>query len=337
MKKITIITIALGLFFNIYSLSASSQQPSASRGKVSAITPNSIKSSASQSNIGYLPKDSQRFLKSLRPSDLPSSSISPKNDVVIERGRFGFLDDAMDSSQAGGVKGGDDFGAGSEVNPAKPVINIEVKVGSAGAKTTSDNMALARQSLASGHYEVAILYYRDAYKKEPSNLQALFGLATAYHKAGQEVKAKSLYLQLLKKDRRHEGAINNLLSIIAKESLDVALPELERLQKQSPDYPAIPAHIGIIMMKKGDYDSAFRHMQRAVMLEPDNAVYRYHLAVLLDMMSQAELAIDLYNRVLLDSRNGQPLPESPIVISQRIEFLRGKIAEYKKLSAENEE
>ena len=42
--------------------------------------------------IGYLPKD-QRFLKS-RPSDLPSSSISPKNDVVMNV--VGFLDDAMD-------------------------------------------------------------------------------------------------------------------------------------------------------------------------------------------------------------------------------------------------
>jgi len=332
MKKVIIITMLLGLFFNVYSLSASAQKSSATRGKVNVIIPNATKLGNSKDNIEYLREDSQRFLKSLRPSDLPSSSISPKNDVVIERGRFGFLDE-MDFSQESGVEGGTDSG----VSNAKPVINIEVKVGSADAKTDYDNMELAWQSLASGHYEVAMIYYRDAYKKEPNNLQALFGLATAYHKSGQEVRAKSLYLQLLKKDRRHQGAINNLLSIIAKESLDVALPELERLQKQSPDYPAIPAHIGIIMMKKGEYDSAFRHMQRAVMLEPDNAIYRYHLAVLLDMMGQAELAIDLYNRVLLGSRNGQSLPESPIVISKRIEFLRGKVAEYKKLSAENEE
>ena len=179
----------------------------------------------------------------------------------------------------------------------------------------------AYNATISGQNEAAIATYQDILDNSPNNTQALFGLATLYHRAKQLDKARSLYGRLLSIDPDHRDGFNNFLVLLADEAPREALVELEKLEAKNPGFSTIPAQIAVIYQKTGDFDKAIDKMFRAVALSPENLTYRYNLAIMLDKQKNYDEATKLYKQLVEASDRGEKIPGNISNIQQRLTFI----------------
>lgn len=170
-------------------------------------------------------------------------------------------------------------------------------------------------------YDIAAGYYNEVLNVEPKNEMALFGLATTYHKNGQLDAARDIYGRLLEIDPAHREGLNNFMALLSDEAPLDALGELQELEKTSPGFSPIPAQIGIIYTKLGDYPKAVNKLSQALQLSPENLSYKYALAVALDKLGEKQKAADLYIELIEDYRNGATLPGDIQQIKNRAIFL----------------
>jgi len=183
----------------------------------------------------------------------------------------------------------------------------------------------AYKALMSEQFSAAITLYKTILEESKTNKQALFGLATSYHKNRQLKDAREIYTKILAIDPNDEEALNNFLVLIAAESPDSALIELKKLERISPDFSPICAQIGMIYLKLKDYEKAERYLRRAVSLSPTNVSYRYNLAITLDQQGKIIQAINLYKDILAAAKDGAMIPGSIEQISDRLAFLQSKL------------
>jgi len=191
---------------------------------------------------------------------------------------------------------------------------------------TKVKLEKAYKALLVGQISAAISIYKDILDKEPSNKEAMFGLATAYHKNSQFEQARTIYTNLLKKEPDNRDALNNFLVLVAEEAPEDALIELEKLERINSDFSPIPAQIGMISLKLGDTEKAARSLRRAILLSPDNISYQYNLAVTYDKMAKIEEAVQLYHKVTEAVQAGAVIPGSVDKMVERMTYLEGKIA-----------
>lgn len=205
-----------------------------------------------------------------------------------------------------------DNNEGARVSKRKAKYNVEIE------------LEKAYEALVSGQTQVAISIYQDILKRHKRNEDALFGLATTYHRNGDLQAALPIYGRLLKIAPEHREALNNFLVLVAEESETDALRELEILEKQNPDFSPIPAQLAILYDSLGQPDAARKKMVRAIRLEPDNLVYKYNLAVMLDKHGRGKDAMSLYRELLNAARKGKALPASAENIKERLDYLRSE-------------
>ena len=208
---------------------------------------------------------------------------------------------------------------------AAPKANdaLGIKVG--GARTKADvNYELERayNALIAGKSETAIQIYEDILTSQPKNKEALFGLASTYHRLGQIDIARSVYGKLLEIDPKHRDGLNNFLVLLADEAPQEALAQMERLETQNPGFSPIPAQMAIIYQKLGDRDKAVEKMYRALSIAPENITYRYNLAIMLDKSGKYEDAGKLYTQLLDSHAKGTIIPGDATKIQQRLTFIR---------------
>ncbi len=251
-----------------------------------------------------LSAQSQQILKTIPagvggdPASVRPQKIDVNRQAAVEE-VFSPTKDAQHSHEAIGIK----------IDVRKPAYDANYE------------LEKAYNALVTGQSDAAIATYQNILANDANNVQALFGLATAYHRAGQTEKARPLYGRVLKSDPRHEGAINNFLMLIAEEAPDEALSELARLQERNPRLSTIPAQMAGIFQKKADYASALDAMMRAVDLAPENITYRYNLAILFDRLNKRSEAMALYQQLVEAQMRGEILPHSAQV-QERLTFLR---------------
>lgn len=179
----------------------------------------------------------------------------------------------------------------------------------------------AYNALSSGQSGTAIDLYRNVLANDPDNTNALFGLATLYHRAGQIEMARPLYAKLLAIDPNNRDGWNNFLVLLADEAPEDALPQLQKLQARNPAFSPIPAQMSVIYQKMGDLDKASEQMFKAIKLAPENLTYRYNLAILLDKEKKYDEAADLYAQILEAYRRGESIPGNAQKIQQRLTFI----------------
>ncbi len=197
-------------------------------------------------------------------------------------------------------------------------LNVEVKSGNNNLVKDKKN---AYDALNLGMYESAISYYKKVIENNPNDKNALFGLATSYHKAKQYDKAKNAYLNLIKRDKNYFPAINNYIILVTERNADDAIPKLTELWKKNPYYPGIPAQIANLYYKKNNLQKAAEYYLQAINIDPDNLEYKYNVAVILEKMGEAKLAARYYKSLLDEAAKGQELPEDPLTIRDRYFFL----------------
>ena len=153
---------------------------------------------------------------------------------------------------------------------------------------------------------------------------ALFGLGTTYQKMGHNEEARDVYAKLLSYNPTHREALNNFMALISEEAPAEAIAELEKMEQQSPDFSPIPAQIGIIYSKQGNYAAAAEKLARALNLSPENNAYKYNLAIALDKLGQGEKASELYVELITASNAGEMIPGDVETIRNRVIFLSQK-------------
>jgi Tfp pilus assembly protein PilF len=209
---------------------------------------------------------------------------------------------------------------------AAPNDAAGVKVGNARAKfDVNYELERAYNALLAGKSDSAIPIYEDILTGDPKNKEALFGLASTYHRAGQIDKARALYGKLLEIEPKHRDGLNNFLVLLADEAPQEALAQMEQLEGQNPGFSPIPAQMAIIYQKLGDQDKAVDKMYRALSIAPENITYRYNLAIMLDRSGKFGEAGQLYSQILDAHAKGEVIPGDAAKIQQRLTFIRSNI------------
>lgn len=197
---------------------------------------------------------------------------------------------------------------------------ISIKVQRPGLDTNFE-LNRAFSALNTGDTTLAAATYKNILTTEPRNEDALFGLATTYHRLGDLDRARPYYAQLLTVNPNHRAGLNNFLALVSHESPQEALAELERLEQRNPNFSPIPAQQAALLSKQGFADQAREKMLRAIELAPENLTYKYNLAVILDKQGKYTDASALY-RLLIDAAiNGQKIPASLDSLQKRLNFI----------------
>jgi Tfp pilus assembly protein PilF len=149
--------------------------------------------------------------------------------------------------------------------------------------------------LQSGNTTEAHALYTKLLQAEPLNIDALLGLA---YIAGQERRtdeATKLYLRILELNPRHTLAQAGLIGLMGR--ADPAASE-SRLKQLIAREPSAFLHfvLGNLYAEQSQWAQAQQSYFQAHHLEPSNPDYAYNLAVGLDHLRQAKLALNYYRR-----------------------------------------
>jgi len=199
-------------------------------------------------------------------------------------------------------------------------VGLSIKVQRPGLDTNYE-LNRAYTALNSGDSALAAETYKNILSSEPTNEDALFGLATTYHRLGQLDKARPYYAQLLKLNPNHREGLNNFLALVSAEAPEEALAELERLEQRNPDFAPIPAQVAALLSKSGYADQAREKMLRAIELEPENLTYKYNLAVMLDRQKNYADASAVYSVLIDAALKGQTIPAPLQTLQKRLNYI----------------
>ncbi|MCC6915367.1 MAG: tetratricopeptide repeat protein [Rhodospirillaceae bacterium] len=193
------------------------------------------------------------------------------------------------------------------------------------SKTARSNAAAGYDALIRGSYDMALGFYDDALKEEPSSILALLGRGAALQKLGRGQDAQGAYESVLKLDPENREALTNLTTVAAERAPQEALARLLDLERQYATFSPIKAQIGLAYAKLGSLPQALDYFRRALALAPDTVMYQYNMALVLDHLGRRDQAVASYERVLASISGGRgPIELSATEIERRVRFLRAR-------------
>jgi tetratricopeptide (TPR) repeat protein len=163
---------------------------------------------------------------------------------------------------------------------ANPVLN------SAYDSYLANNLDAARNSY------IAVL------ERDPSNRDALLGLAGIASREQHYADAETLYLRVLEHDPLDPYAQAGLIAIRGPANPVAAETRLKSLIAAKPDAAFLHYALGNVYAVQKRWNEAEQENFRAFALDGDNADYCYNLAVALDHMRQPRAALAHYQRAL---------------------------------------
>jgi tetratricopeptide (TPR) repeat protein len=259
----------------------------------------------------------------------PAQGLSPQSEAIAERMPSRLNDATEKPVRPFAIDRTKDLDAvfaedEVEVQPAKTVeheaMGVKIRVSSAPVDLNYE-LEKAYNALMSGQPTLAIEIYKNVLSNDPANSDALFGIATTYHRTGQLDNARIYYGKLLALKPRHRDGLNNFLVLLADEAPEQALQKMQELAERNPSFSPIPAQMAVIYQRMGDADRAVENMFKAIALAPENMVYRYNLAVMLDKQKKYDEAARLYRQLLEAASRGETIPGNVQKIQQRLTFI----------------
>jgi hypothetical protein len=126
-----------------------------------------------------------------------------------------------------------------------------------------ENLTKGKSLLDQGQYEEAIVYLERAYHIKPDDIKVLNMLGTAYFKADRLDKAEEIY---------------------------------DILARKNPNVPVLHSNLGMIRLKKQDWEGAEMAFQRVIELQPDNKRAYGYLGLIYEQQGLLEQALRFYER-----------------------------------------
>jgi Flp pilus assembly protein TadD len=143
---------------------------------------------------------------------------------------------------------------------------------------------------------------RDAYQRalarEPTNRDALLGLAAIDVRSGQLNSAEARYLKLLEIDPRDSHAVASLISLRGQLDPVASESRLKSLIASQPEAALLHFSLGNQYAQQSRWSEAQAAYFKAHSVDPENADYAFNLAVSLDQLHQGKLALEFYQRAL---------------------------------------
>lgn len=156
----------------------------------------------------------------------------------------------------------------------------------------------ANRALKLGRYEAAVDMYDRLYDRNPRDERILMGRAYALQKMGRVDSALSAYDELLDVNPNNKEALLNMLGALQQRYPAVALRRLMALQDRYPDNAAIAAQIAVSYADMGDVDQALHYIDTAAMMEPENPLHYFNMAVIAERAGKRDVAIKAYEKAL---------------------------------------
>jgi tetratricopeptide (TPR) repeat protein len=140
--------------------------------------------------------------------------------------------------------------------------------------------AMAETLRKKGDKKGAIEYFQKAVDLNPTSPGPMVALAMVLEEYDEVPRSRALYEKILKIEPDNVVALNNLAFIKAEEGTDIdgALTMAQKAKQSHPDVNTISDTLGWIYIKKNLSDDAIRIFTELCRREPDNAMFRYHLA-----------------------------------------------------------
>ncbi len=142
--------------------------------------------------------------------------------------------------------------------------------------------------------------FEEITRREPRNIAARMMIAMILHAQGDLAGAKTRYDEIVKMEPRAVLAANNLAQIYADEGENLILAQeiAEAAAEQAPGHAAIHDTLGWVYYKRQLHGKAVGRFQQSVAIEPDNAVYHYHLGLAYAKSGEPRRARDAFRTAL---------------------------------------
>jgi tetratricopeptide (TPR) repeat protein len=150
-----------------------------------------------------------------------------------------------------------------------------------------------------GDLTLARAEYEQALRDDPSNRDALLGIAAIETRSGRVGQAESYYRRLLQDDPRDSHAHAGLLALRAQR-LDPLQVEsrIKTLLANDPEASVLHFSLGNQYARQGRWDEAQRAYAKAHAADPGNPDFAFNCAVSLDHLHQRAAALEQYRIAL---------------------------------------
>jgi serine/threonine-protein kinase len=157
------------------------------------------------------------------------------------------------------------------VAPAQSACNDAVKLGNAGA---AGHVCLGLINDGTGHYPEAAAEYQLALGLEPTNEEAVTGLAVAYEHEGKITDAEKAYQQAIQTHPNSRYSYNLFGTFYRRRNeYDKALQMYGKAVQIAPDWYGTYVNIGAIYFEIGQYDKAIDPLMKSIAIRPSYPGY----------------------------------------------------------------
>ena len=178
-----------------------------------------------------------------------------------------------------------------------PRDTIKVTVGSA-TPTVNPVLAQAYSALTAGNLESAQRLYSQQVTSDPRDIEAQLGLAAIAIQQGDRDTATRHYVKVLELDPRNTIAQAGLINMVGSADPLSAETRVKQLIARDPTAAYLHFTLGNTYIDQKRWPDAQQAFFQAYHLQPDNPDYAYNLAVALEHIGQAKLALDFYRRAV---------------------------------------
>lgn len=191
---------------------------------------------------------------------------------------------------------------------AEPPLNADSETSKPirlSASRISLNPALARgyDAYMAGRFGDARNDYLQVLKSEPSNIDALHGMAAISLRQGQSGAAEEYYLRAIEADPRDALAHAGLIGLKGQIDPLQAESRLKTLLAAQPEMPYLNFALGNLYASQDRWNEAQAAYFKAYSGEPQDPDTLFNLAISLDRLHQSKLARHYYSLALAAAEN----------------------------------
>lgn len=183
-------------------------------------------------------------------------------------------------------------------------------------------LSRAYAAFQQGDLKIAQRDYSRVLQTDPTNRDALLGLAAIALQRYNSTQAQHYYQQVLKLYPQDTFAQVGLIDALGNRAPDYSESQLKSLLKNAPDAASIHFSLGNFYARQGQWNQAQAAYFSAYRYHNNHPDYAYNLAISLDQINQPQLALTYYQTALqLIQRQKVAYNFNPQALQHRIQTL----------------